>query len=187
MEAIANHTAVGDRSRQRERLRDRRLCPVERRIEARDLRQVGHPREQRLDRREIVRLVQRRERHVLLQCRDATRVDAHRFHVLAAAMHDAVPDRHQPMMRNAPAQKPDKVFERAVVAERFAGRPLLLVEHVAVAILRDEARRRVDAFGLPSRDENGVLALVGEERELDARRACVQDGDRVGHGGHYSG
>ena len=41
VEAVAPHAALGDRLRQRERLRDRRLRAVERGVEARDLRQLA--------------------------------------------------------------------------------------------------------------------------------------------------
>ena len=71
VEAVAPHAALGDRRGQRERLRDRGLVAMERGVEAGDLRQLRRALEQRPDRRQVVRLVQRRERHVFLERRDA--------------------------------------------------------------------------------------------------------------------
>ena len=50
-------------------------------------------REDGADRRQIVRLVQGRKRHIALEAGEHLRVYENRFVVLRAAMHDAVPDR----------------------------------------------------------------------------------------------
>ena len=63
----------------------------------------------------------------------------------------------------------------ALVAELDAVAPGLLGQHVSPRRARDEARRRVDALDLASDEEIERGALLGEELELDARRAGVQD------------
>ena len=85
------------------------------------------------DRREVVRLVQRRERHELLERRQHRRVDAHRLRVLEPAVHDAVADADQAVLGELLAQERDQVIERAVVAELDALAPRLLAEQLAPA------------------------------------------------------
>ena len=181
MEAVAEDAALGDRLRQRERLRDRRLAAVERGVEAGHLRQLRQPLEQHPDRRQVVRLVQRRERDVLFERREHRRIDAHRLGVLEAAVHDPMTDADEPVLGEPLTQERDEVIERAVMTERDALAPRLLVDGRAAAVLGNEARRRVQPLGLPARDEREALRAVGEQRELEARRARVQYGDRIGH------
>ena len=71
---------------------ERAVAAMEGGIEAGDLRQVGRAREQRADRREIVRLVQRRQRDVAFEMREHLVVDQHRPVVVGAAVHDAMAD-----------------------------------------------------------------------------------------------
>ena len=123
-----------------ERLRDGRLTAMERRIEARDLRQVGPSLQQHPDRREIVRLMQRRQRHVLVERLDDRRVDAHRGRELEAAVHDTMPDAHHPMHGEMRLQKAHQVIERPGVADVRAVAPRLFVDDAVRAVARDEAR-----------------------------------------------
>ena len=62
VEAVALHAGLADLARQRHQLGDRRLAAMEARVEAGDLRHAGQPLGDRLDGREVVRLVERRER-----------------------------------------------------------------------------------------------------------------------------
>ena len=161
MEAVAAHARVVELLRQREHLRERRVGAVERGVEAGDLRQLRRALQQRADRREVVRLVQRRERHELLELRHDRGVDADRRGVVGAAVDDAMADRGEPVVRAVRRLQPvEDVRERAVVAELRARLPALLAGGLAGGVLRDEARRGVDALDLPA----------GDEREL-ARRA----------------
>ncbi len=169
MKTVPPDAAFGDRLRQRERLRDRGLATVERGIEARDLRQVRRAGEQRPDRREVVRLVQRRERDVLLECGEHRRVDAGGLGVLETPVHDAMADGYQSVVGEPLAQERHEVVERAVVAELRAFAPSAFGEQLAVRVLRDEPRGRVETFGLPARDESEVAVSCGEQRELEAR------------------
>ena len=54
---------VADLARQRHQLGDRRLAAMKAGVEAGDLRHVGQPLGDRFDRREVVRLMQRRQRN----------------------------------------------------------------------------------------------------------------------------
>ena len=85
--AVADHSTFGNPLRQRERLCDRRLAAVKRGIEAGHLWNLWQPLEQCTDRYQVVRLMQRRKRYVLLQRCDNLRVDAHGFRIGEPAVH----------------------------------------------------------------------------------------------------
>ncbi len=76
-------------------------------VEAGHLRQLRLPLDQRADRRQVVRLVQRRQRNVLLQRLKHARIDAHRRRILGAAVHDAVTDADEPVLAVPRAQECD--------------------------------------------------------------------------------
>ena len=67
--------------------------------------------------RQVVRLVQRRERNVFFEGREDLRVHADGTRVFASTVHDAVADADQPVFGIFRTQERDQVFERAVVAE----------------------------------------------------------------------
>jgi len=91
MEAVATHAAIGDGLREREGLRDRRLRAMERGVEAGDLWQLRRPYEQVANRREIVRLMQRRERDECLEPGEHGLVDAHRQGVVETPVENSMP------------------------------------------------------------------------------------------------
>ena len=62
MEAVALHSGVANRFRERHQLRHRRLAAVEAGVEARHLRHVGQPLAHRFDGGEVVGLMERRQR-----------------------------------------------------------------------------------------------------------------------------
>jgi len=66
------------------------VAAVEGGVEAGDLRQFGAAREQCVDRRQIIGLVQRSERNVALEMRQHLGVHLHGAVVVGAAMHDAM-------------------------------------------------------------------------------------------------
>ena len=92
MEAVALHPGFFQVARQPKTPGGRRHRRMEGRIEAAHLRQPGTQRQQRLHRAEIVRLMQRRQRVQLFQCRQNSLIQAHGGGVTLAAMHDAVSD-----------------------------------------------------------------------------------------------
>ena len=73
------------------------------------------------------------------------------------------------------------MVERAIVPERDAIAPGLLAEGLPVPILGDEARRGMEAFDLSAHGQLERVATLGEERELQAGGAGIENGDRVGH------
>src|SRR5438477_6425174 len=154
---------------------------MERSVEAGDLRKLRQSLEQRTYWRQVVRLMQRRERYVFLERADHGRIEAHRLRVLESAVNDAMSDTDEPMLGELVAEKTDEMFERAIMTELDAVAPCLLGDDRAAAVLGDEARRRVQTFRLPARDERHAIRLLRKQRELEARRARVQDGDRIGH------
>ena len=68
-----------------------------------------------------------------------------------------------------------------LVAEAHSLAPGLLGEQRAVRAARREPRRGMYALDLASNDGIERPVPLGEEQELDAGRACVQDEDRVTH------
>ena len=78
------------------------------------------------DRRQIVRLVQRRERHELLELAQHSAVDQRRLGEVEPAVHHAMADRRPAgSLRAAGAQKLGEIVDRAVVAQAGAARPRL--------------------------------------------------------------
>ena len=79
-------------------------------------------------------------------------------------------------------QPVDDVRERAVVAEPLARGPALARRRSGRRRpWRRSAARVQSALDLAAGDQRQLGALRREQRELDARRAGVQDEDRVGH------
>ena len=178
---VTTHAALGDRRRQRERLRDLGLHAMKRRIEARDLRQIGTKLTEYLDRLEVVRLMQRRERRQLRERGHHFGRDEHGLGEVHAAMHDAMPDRHEVMIGALAAQEFDQVMDRAVVPQFGAARPGVRADLGMVGVVRREMRLGVDAFDLPVQKERERVARGIEDAELDARRTCVEHENHIGH------
>ena len=78
MKAVAEHALLAEFARNGEELGDPRMRPVERRIEAGDLRQIGKALGDRLDRREVVRLMQGGKRRQLGEIGNDATIDAGR-------------------------------------------------------------------------------------------------------------
>ena len=88
MKAVTLHTARPDILRQWNKLRDCRLPTVEARIEASDLWHVRELLEGRLDRGQVVRLMERRKWYQLPQFLKRLGRDAHWMGVSGPAMND---------------------------------------------------------------------------------------------------
>ena len=139
----------------------------------------GSALEQRADRREVVRLVQRRERDAASRARRRT----------AASTRTGVGVLARRRARRGgrpPTSRCSRQLRRAGSRRGARARPSWpSVAPVAPAtsrrstapagVLGDEARRRVDALDLAARDERERRRRAGEQRELDARRAGVED------------
>src|SRR5437868_166017 len=117
MEAIAPHAAIGDRLRQRERLRHFGLRAVERRVETGDLGQLGAKFRDDLDRLEVVWLVQGREWAQLRELGDHFGVDTHGLRERLAAMHDAVAHGNELVASGSALEKTNQIRDGAAVPE----------------------------------------------------------------------
>ena len=95
MKTVTTHAGIVQLGRNRETLCDVGIGGVERGIEARYLRQVRPALEQGADRRQVVRLMQRRERNEFLERGEDICVEPHRLRVFQPAVHDAVADRRE--------------------------------------------------------------------------------------------
>ena len=181
VEAVAAHAAVGDRARQGEGLRHLRLGAMERGVEAGHLGQLGCALHQRPDRGEVVRLVQGRERNVLFQRREHGCIDANGSGVGKPAVDDAVADADEALFAQLVAEEREQMVERAVVTQGRAVAPAFFAERASVAILGNEVRRRIQPLGLAAGDQLQRRAGGREERELETRRARIENGDRLAH------
>src|SRR6185312_5789851 len=156
---------------------------VERGVEARDLRYAGRALREDADRREVVRLVQRRERRQPREIVDDRRRQPHRRDVALAAVHDPVPDRGERRAIVRLAEIVEQELDRAVVRIELTHGECALRKRRTAGISRGERRRAeqvVDDAGLRERE---VVAVDREHGELEARRARVDDEDRVAHRG----
>src|SRR5690349_17092188 len=109
-------------------------------VEAGNLRQSRKAPADDPDRLQIVRLMQRRERHELLERLDSGLVDKHRVRESLAAMDDPMPDRHQLAVFLMLTQPCDEVHQGFFMPEMVAGTPGHLVEDRTAGILGDETR-----------------------------------------------
>ena len=154
---------------------------VKGRVEAGYLREIRQVLQQRADGFERERLVQWRQRYVAAQVFEHARIHAHRVGILGAAMHHAVRHGRDAVaaLRRACQHAAAYVLQRRVVGvggiqRHGAGR------HAGFA---KGGRWAGDAVHLavPQRLARQGLGAGVEERELDARRAAVQDQNQVAH------
>ncbi len=163
MEAVAADAARGHLVRQREDLRDFGDGAMEGGVEARDLGHTRHALDCRADRREVVRLVQRRERRQRCEFVNQRRRDEARPVVVLPAMHDAMAEceeRSAAQLLAQPRQQRDQRLGRR--AGRVGGQ----VGHGelrAGAVARRDARPHADAVHLARQQQRVILV----ERELE--------------------
>ena len=93
MKAVATHALCVEPLRNRIVVGDRAVAAVKGGVEAGDLGQPWKTGEKRTNRRKIVRLVKRRQRHIALELREHLVVDEHGPVVVRAAVHDPMSDR----------------------------------------------------------------------------------------------
>ena len=92
MKPIASDTLGVKAFRNREMVGDLAVAAVKRRVEARDLDQFRPTREQCLNGREVIRLMQRRKRDVALETGQHCMIDDHRSIILRATMNHTMAD-----------------------------------------------------------------------------------------------
>ena len=118
VKAVALHAGAADLPGQRNQFRDGRLTAMEARVEAGDLRHAGKPLGHRVNRRQVVRLMERGERDQLPQILQNRRRDNGRTGEPCAAMHDAVTDTKNPRAAVLGAEpRGERIERRARVAD----------------------------------------------------------------------
>src|SRR4051812_6532634 len=147
---------------------------VEAGVEAGALRYVRQPLGARRDGGQVVRLMERRQRHERLQIVEHRWRDDNRCGVARAAVDDAVADAEHSRAVKARAQpRREKLQRRGDIANLWLQR--LRVEPRAGRIANRELRRRAEAFDLAARDRTPfrpVAHLVNAE--LQAGRSGVE-------------
>ena len=146
------------------------VAAMERGVEAGHLKHTGIAGFDGFDRRQIVRLVQGRQRHQFPQLRHHSRSDHGRAGVIGAAMNDPVTHRQDPRVaQEAVEPLADDVKCRVMVGGAGAVGPAGFRQHRAIGALRDEMRMGADAFDLPDRQHaDRFRSRRCLDRELDA-------------------
>src|SRR5262249_4020871 len=170
--------------RQRESLGDVRIRAMERRVEARDLGKLRRAFEQSGHRRQVVGLMERRQRDEALESLDRLELDSHRRRELQSPVDDPVSYPPEPPTCQVVLQELAEIFDRPVMT-KGRSRPRLFGYDTPRDVVRRETRRHVETLDLASELQGEVSPILGEDGELDARGAGVQNEDRVirlGHG-----
>ena len=114
-------------------------------VETGHLRNLRPQRLDRTNRRQVVRLMQRRQRNQPLQCREQRRVNPHRCGMVDAAMHHPVAHGQQRCIGQPPAQpaaqQPDRGLHLACLGRRQAA----LIGHLTGASAQPPSRLMADA------------------------------------------
>ena len=186
VEAVAAHAFCIEALRHRIMVRQRGVTAMKGGVEASDLRQLGRPRQQRADRRQIVRLMERRQRDQALKLVQHIDVDQDRPVIPRTAVHDPMPDRG----RLVPVgfAQPFACYGEGGrdVGDAF-GRVGFIDEQSAVGVHGAQPRLGTDAVHLPlDQAREAVVLLRSEQLEFDARRTRVEDEDSV-HNGQAGG
>ena len=134
----------------------------------------------RLDGREIVRLVQRRQRHQLGQRGHDVGIDPHRRGEFSAAVDDTMAEGQHGTAGQELAPELQDLGRGAAVIE-LALAPAALGDDRARSVGGREVGGEADVLDLSAKQQRAVAARL-VERELDARRAGIEDGDAAGHG-----
>ncbi len=179
VEAVAPDAFGIETLRDRVMIGQRAMAAMKGGVEAGDLRQIRETGQDRTDRRQIVRLMKRRQRNVAFQSRQYVLIDPDRPVVVRAAMHDAMPDRNRIDLQLS-AQPGACCRERGRdIADGFA---------LIAAVDQHGAIGRGDAQPRPASDAvhlaldlalQAAVLLDPEDLELDARRAGIGDEDGV--------
>src|SRR6185295_8446617 len=134
-------------------------------VEASHLRNMGRGRLDRLNRRQIMRLVKRSQGAKLFQRCDYIARDDGWLGERGAAVDDAMAHASHVLS----AEEPDRSFEdnpRCLAVIELGGLPLILDDLLSVRILSRELRRNADIFDLAA--EKQLLILSLEQGKLDA-------------------
>ena len=182
VEAVTAHALVIERLGEGVTVGQFGVTAVKGRIEAGDLKELRLPRSHRADRAEIVRLMQRRKRRERIETLQHGLGDHRRRAVVRAAMHDTVANGGGKLADMRP-QEPDHLVERGRYVLDLGSGPGLVDQGVAAHAARDQMglyRHALDlTFQAPLEP---IAGRDGEQLELDARAAGVDDENGLAHG-----
>jgi len=157
---------------------------MEARVEAGDLRHPRKALEDRFDRRQVRRLVKRRQRFQRPQILQDLRRDHHGAGVPRPSVDDAMADAEDPAAAEVGTEPGGQGVERAPPVSDRADR-LVMGEDLPRAVLRGQTGRGSYPLDLALRLQAPALAFrPAVDAELDARGAGVEDESVVVHGGH---
>jgi hypothetical protein len=125
-----------------------------------------------------------RQRDEALESLDRLGLDSYWLRELEASVDDPMPHTPQPPIGKVALQELPEIFDGSRVIERRSG-PRSLGDDTSGDVARREARLRVQPLDLASELQCEVFAMLGEDGELDARGAGVQNEDRVIRLGHW--
>ena len=182
MKAVATHAPVVHRRRQRERLRESGRALMERGVEAGHLRQLGPPFGDDADGQQVVRLVQRRQRHQLGERVERGRVEAHWRGVLGAAVHHPVTDRDQLHIADVRLQPIEQELQGTSVCWRRLLSPRMFADDLAARIPGAKPGSAIELLQVAADACFERLTLAEQElSELEAGRASVENENCVAH------
>jgi hypothetical protein len=175
VEAVAPDDVPRHRVRQRDQLRQRGHVVMKPGVEAGHLRQGRARGENRTDRRQVHRHVQRVERGERFKLRQQARRYQLGSCVIGPTMHDAVANRGQHGVAEMGIDEIEQRVQHGVETAGAVGGPAPLGDDVAVAVARPEMGGT--AQGLDLAAQHRVETGGAVERELHAGGACVERQD----------
>ena len=179
MESIAPHSLGVEAVRNGEMIGHGPVAAVKRGIETGDLRQFREARQNRADRREIVGLMQRRQRNIALKLGQHSAVDADWLVVIRAAVDDTMTDRQKIELLRFTQPGSDRLDSGRHVRNRF-GLKCAVDERGSAGTVGTQPRPCPDAVHLPLDQPLKATPFMGVvDLEFHARRAGIDDEDRV--------
>ena len=144
------------------------------RVEAGHLGQPREARRQCIDCRQIVRLVQRRQRYQRAQVLQDLRIDEPRRDAGNTPMRHAMPCRRQSIGSEMRLDPFEEMREQLIVRRVRVPGPIR--KTMTEAVLRRKMRSGADAFDFTMDGAAQRLdGAPGEQRKLDAGRSCIDD------------
>ena len=183
MEAVTPDTFGVELVRDRIVVGERIMSAVKGSVEAGDLRKCWKIGQQRPDRRQVMRLMQRRQRDEAFQPRHDGMIDQHRPVVIRPAMNDAMADRNRGDAKLIPQPGAGDRHGGGNVSDRF-DRIGAVGHGIAGCAAGAQPRAAADAVHLSlDLPPQFAIALNREDLKLDAGGAGIDDEDGV-HGAH---
>ena len=172
MEALRDCEAIGNLG----------VTSVKGRVEAGNLQEVRLPFQDHADRGQVVRLVERRKGYEAFQTLDDCRSNNSRVAEIGTPMHDAMAHRSRQSPTDLFPQECNDFVERGRRVADIRRGVTRVDQRAPLDILGQQSRARADSFDLALHAPlEAILARNGEQLELDARAARVDDQDGLLH------